>query len=95
VDRCGGGDRAWVEPAADPHDDRPIAGGDSRGYLAAFVQGIGFIITGVIPYAVGWLREVTGGFQMPWLMLIAIVIASIATTLRFAPSGYARAIGPV
>jgi len=67
----------------------------AAGYLAAFVQGIGFIITGVIPYAVGWLREVTGGFQMPWLLLIVIVVASMATTLRFAPAGYARAIGPV
>nr|WP_311530016.1 CynX/NimT family MFS transporter [uncultured Ralstonia sp.] len=67
----------------------------AAGYLAAFVQGIGFIITGIIPYAVGWLREVTGGFQMPWLLLMTIVIASMATTLRFAPSGYARAIGQV
>lgn len=67
----------------------------AAGYLAAFVQGIGFIITGIIPYAVGWLREVTGGFQMPWLLLIAIVIASTATTLRFAPAGYTRAIGQV
>ena len=64
----------------------------AAGYLAAFVQGIGFIITGVIPYAVGWLREVTGGFQMPWLLLIVIVIASMVTTLRFAPAGYARTI---
>jgi len=67
----------------------------AAGYLAAFVQGIGFIITGIIPYAVGWLREVTGGFQVPWLLLTAIVIASMATTLRFTPAGYARAIGPV
>lgn len=65
----------------------------AAGYLAAFVQGIGFIITGVIPYAVGWLREVTGSFQTPWLMLIVIVIASMLTTLRFAPAGYASAIG--
>lgn len=67
----------------------------AAGYLAAFVQGIGFIITGIIPYAVGWLRELTGGFQLPWALLIAIAIASMVTTLRFAPSGYARAIGPV
>jgi len=65
----------------------------AAGYLAAFVQGIGFIITGIIPYAVGLLREATGGFQVPWLMLIAIVIVSVATTLRFAPAGYAQAIG--
>lgn len=67
----------------------------AAGYLAAFVQGIGFIITGIIPYAVGWLRGVTGSFEMPWLLLIVIVVASIITTLRFSPAGYARAIGPV
>lgn len=33
----------------------------AAGYLAAFVQGTGFIITGLIPYLVGWLRDVTGG----------------------------------
>lgn len=67
----------------------------AAGYLAAFVQGIGFIITGIIPYAVGWLREVTGSFQTPWLLLLAIVIVSSLTTLRFAPAGYARAIGRI
>ena len=67
----------------------------AAGYLAAFVQGIGFIITGIIPYAVGWLREMTGSFQVPWLLLLAIVMASLLTTLRFAPAGYARAMGRV
>jgi CP family cyanate transporter-like MFS transporter len=67
----------------------------AAGHLAAFVQGIGFIITGIIPYAVGWLRELTGGFQMPWLLLIAIVLAAMVATLRFAPAGYARAMGRI
>ena len=67
----------------------------AAGYLAAFVQGIGFIITGIIPYAVGWLREMTGSFQASWLLLLVIVIGSALTTLRFAPAGYARAIGRV
>lgn len=67
----------------------------AAGYLAAFVQGVGFIITGIIPYAVGWLRELTGGFQVPWLLLIAIVVAAMVATLRFAPAGYARAMGRV
>jgi CP family cyanate transporter-like MFS transporter len=67
----------------------------AAGHLAAFVQGIGFIITGLIPYAVGWLRELTGGFQVPWLLLVAIVIAAMVATLRFAPAGYARAMGRI
>ena len=67
----------------------------AAGYLAAFVQGIGFIITGIIPYVVGWLRAATGSFQTPWLLLIGVIVVSMATTLRFSPTGYARAIGPV
>ncbi|WP_316863940.1 CynX/NimT family MFS transporter [Ralstonia mannitolilytica] len=67
----------------------------AAGYLAAFVQGIGFIITGIIPYVVGWLRAFTGSFQTPWLLLIGVIVVSMATTLRFSPTGYARAIGPV
>ncbi len=37
----------------------------AAGSLAAFVQGIGFIITGIVPYLTGWLRDATGSFQAP------------------------------
>lgn len=65
----------------------------AAGSLAAFVQGIGFIITGIVPYLTGWLRDVTGSFQASWLLLAASVVAMLLVTLRFAPSGYARAMG--
>ncbi len=35
----------------------------AAGSLAAFVQGIGFIITGIVPYLTGWLRDATGSFR--------------------------------
>lgn len=62
------------------------------GALTAFVQGIGFIITAIIPYIAGVLREWTGNFQASWLMLIITLIAMMIVTFRFHPDGYAQAI---
>ncbi|WP_285645963.1 CynX/NimT family MFS transporter [Pseudomonas sp. NBRC 100443] len=62
------------------------------GSLAAFVQGIGFIITGIIPYVTGWLRDATGSFQASWTLLALSVLLMLGVTLRFAPAGYARAM---
>lgn len=62
------------------------------GSLAAFVQGIGFIITGIVPYITGWLRDVSGDFQASWTLLAVTVLAMLLVTLCFAPRGYAAAI---
>ena len=62
------------------------------GSLAAFVQGIGFIITGIVPYITGWLRDVTGDFQASWLLLTVTVLAMLWVTASFAPRGYGAAI---
>lgn len=62
------------------------------GSLAAFVQGIGFIITGIIPYITGWLRDVSGDFQASWTLLSVTVLAMLLVTACFAPRGYAAAI---
>ncbi|MEN5300750.1 cyanate transporter [Pseudomonas sp. TWI628] len=62
------------------------------GSLAAFVQGIGFIITGIIPYITGWLRDVSGDFQASWTLLTVTVLAMLLVTACFAPRGYATAI---
>ncbi|WP_060486100.1 CynX/NimT family MFS transporter [Pseudomonas sp. NBRC 111123] len=62
------------------------------GSLAAFVQGIGFIITGIIPYITGWLRDVSGDFQASWTLLSVTVLAMLLVTACFAPCGYAAAI---
>ena len=62
------------------------------GGLAAFVQGIGFIITGLVPYLTGWLRDVSGDFQASWSLLTASVLLMLLVTARFAPRGYAAAM---
>ncbi|MNN49997.1 putative transporter YycB [compost metagenome] len=64
----------------------------AAGRLAAFVQGIGFIITGIIPYVTGWLRDYTGSFQMSWTLLAVLVVTMLGVTVRFAPRGYAGAM---
>jgi len=62
------------------------------GSLAAFVQGIGFIITGTVPYVTGWLRDVSGDFQASWTLLTITVLAMLLVTTCFAPRSYAAAI---
>ncbi|MDW9406434.1 MFS transporter, partial [Pseudomonas soli] len=62
------------------------------GSLAAFVQGVGFIVTGIVPYITGWLRDVSGDFQASWTLLACTVLAMLLVTACFAPKGYARAI---
>lgn len=62
------------------------------GALTAFVQGIGFIITAIIPYIAGVLREWTGSFQAVWLMLLVALVGMLIVTMTFVPSSYAKAI---
>uniref|UniRef100_UPI00191ADA7D MFS transporter n=1 Tax=Psychrobacter urativorans TaxID=45610 RepID=UPI00191ADA7D len=62
------------------------------GALTAFVQGIGFIISAIVPYIAGMLREWTGSFQASWLMLLVTLICMLIVTTRFAPANYTKAI---
>jgi len=62
------------------------------GSLAAFVQGVGFIVTGTVPYVTGWLRALTGDFQASWTLLTLTVVAMLLVTARFAPRGYTAAM---
>jgi len=62
------------------------------GSLAAFVQGVGFIVTGTVPYVTGWLRAFTGDFQAAWTLLTLTVVAMLLVTARFAPRGYTAAV---
>ena len=62
------------------------------GALAAFVQGIGFIITAIAPYIAGVLRESTGSFQAVWWMLLISLIGMLFVTIKFAPASYHQAI---
>lgn len=64
----------------------------AAGHLAAFMQGVGFIIAGLVPWLAGWLRTTTGDFRAAWLLLATTVLLMLPLTLRFAPAGYARAM---
>ena len=62
------------------------------GALTAFVQGIGFIITAIVPYFAGSLREWSGSFQAVWLMLLITLVTMLFVTMKFAPTEYAKAM---
>ncbi|BCG24365.1 MFS transporter [Pseudomonas tohonis] len=63
------------------------------GQLAAFVQGVGFLINAVSPWLTGWLREVTGSFTSAWVVLVVMVLAMLALTRVFSPASYGMAPG--
>ena len=62
------------------------------GALTAFVQGIGFIITAIVPYFAGALFECQGSFTIIWMLLILTLMSMLALTVRFNPAGYAKAM---
>ena len=62
------------------------------GALTAFVQGIGFIITAIVPYFAGALFEWQGSFTIIWMLLILTLMSMLALTVRFNPAGYAKAM---
>lgn len=62
----------------------------SAGQLAAFVQGIGFLLNALAPAAGGWLREHTGSFASTWLLMLLCVALMLALTQRFSPASYWR-----
>lgn len=64
------------------------------GALTAFMQGMGFIITAIIPYIAGILRQSTGNYQASWLMLIVALVVMLIITSRFSPTGYTKAMAP-
>lgn len=46
--------------------------------LSAFVQGIGYLIASTGPILIGLLRTATGGWSIPVLVIIALMVAQIA-----------------
>lgn len=60
--------------------------------LAAFMQGVGFCIAAIAPFAAGAVLAATGSFLPSWAGLIVVNMTLIALTWRFDPAGYAAAL---
>ncbi len=65
---------------------------EQAGALAALMQGGGFLIAAVGPYAVALLHDWTGGFSAGWLLHLGCVLVTALLYLRFDPRSYPRAM---
>jgi len=59
--------------------------------LVAFMQGVGFIIAGSMPFLAGQLHELTGYFSSIWLLQGSVTVMLIGLNLRFHPESYKQA----
>ncbi|MGI0117875.1 cyanate transporter [Zooshikella sp. RANM57] len=63
------------------HHSNPV----SAGKLAAFVQGIGYIIAAFSPWIAGIIRDVMTSFANAWLLLAICSVISLVLALLFHP----------
>jgi CP family cyanate transporter-like MFS transporter len=70
-----------------------LPGARAAGALAAFVQGIGFLITAIGPWLAGALRDGGGDFVDAWWLHGAIALCMLLLSARFNPAGYANSMG--
>ena len=59
--------------------------------LVAFMQGIGFIIAGSMPFIAGQLHTLTHDFTSVWLLQTTVTLLLLVLNLRFHPRSYPRA----
>ncbi|MDU7869732.1 MAG: cyanate transporter, partial [Pantoea sp.] len=59
--------------------------------LVAFMQGIGFMIAGSMPFIAGQLRTLTDHFTSVWLLQATVTLVLIVLNLRFHPRSYPQA----
>ncbi|WP_448169160.1 cyanate transporter [Burkholderia ambifaria] len=65
------------------------------GALAAFVQGVGFLIVAASPWLIGWLRDAGGGFAIAWWLHIGVIASTAALNAMFSPAGYRRSMARI
>jgi CP family cyanate transporter-like MFS transporter len=65
------------------------------GALAAFVQGVGFLIVAASPWLIGWLRDAGGGFAIAWWLHIGVIASTAALNATFSPAGYRRSMARI
>lgn len=66
------------------HIDNPTRAGG----LAAFVQGVGYLIAGISPFFAGIARDRLESFSWAWLILAGTMFGLIALAVRFNPNKY-------
>lgn len=49
--------------------------------LSAFSQGVGYLLAAAGPFSVGWLHELTGGWQVPIMALMVLLVPMTALGL--------------
>lgn len=45
--------------------------------LSGMVQGLGYLLAGIGPFAFGLLHELSGGWTVPWMMVLGIYVIQI------------------
>ena len=66
---------------------------EQAGALAAFMQGVGFMVAALSPLLTSWVREHAGGFDAAWAYLGLVAMLLLPLTWRFDPRAYARLVG--
>jgi CP family cyanate transporter-like MFS transporter len=46
--------------------------------LSAMVQGLGYLLAGIGPFLFGTLHDVTGGWTVPWIMVLVVYVVQMA-----------------
>lgn len=88
---CGaglGGSFALAIVTALDHLPRP----EQAGALAALMQGGGFLLAAVGPYAMAVLHDWTGGFAAGWMLHFGCVLVTALLYMRFNPRRYPEAM---
>ncbi len=65
-----------------------LPGAQAAGTLAAFVQGIGFVLASSAPWLIGWLRDSGANFTTGWWLHIGVLAAMAVLTFKFSPASY-------
>ncbi|ACR31694.1 cyanate transporter [Burkholderia glumae] len=60
------------------------------GQLAAFVQGVGYLIAAMSPLIAGFIKDVSSSFTEAWLLLAVVTVAMMLMVQRFRPADYPR-----
>lgn len=64
----------------------------AAGSLAAFMQGVGFLINALGPWIIGVLLDSGGAFETAWWCHAGLVLMLLLVVQRFSPEGYARVL---